>query len=303
MTAASRFILSLGPDSFRTNEAMEAARECARYVESKMTEITAHEEVYRAACEAYTNGEWIGGERKNGWTIAKEVYDMLQEACERYEQEEGAKFAVAQTYRDARMTAPDARRNLADKIQVVLAKGGDHYDVADAILSAFPHLGAPTEDGAAPLPFDRDELGRMVREAWVRWAETQPNPKPTWLVPYEALSEPDKEADRQIGEAIARWTMIGCAARHSIGAPTEDVVEAARALSWSYPSGDNSKADREQLADDIAAALIAHAARERADEREACAKECERVRDGGTVPAGAYACAEDMCAAAIRARP
>lgn len=54
-----------------------------------------------------------------------------------------------------------------------------------------------------PEGFSRDFLGRAVREAWVRWAITQPNPKPSWLVPYDELSEPDKEADRQIGEAIA----------------------------------------------------------------------------------------------------
>ncbi len=47
----------------------------------------------------------------------------------------------------------------------------------------------------------RDIGGRIVREAWVRWAMTQPNPKPSWLVPYDELSEPDKEADRQIFEA------------------------------------------------------------------------------------------------------
>ena len=48
----------------------------------------------------------------------------------------------------------------------------------------------------------RDQLGEMVRIAWVKWARTQPDPKPTWLVPYAELSEPDKEADRQIGEAL-----------------------------------------------------------------------------------------------------
>ncbi|TLX17090.1 hypothetical protein [Rhizobium sp. MHM7A] len=71
-------------------------------------------------------------------------------------------------------------------------------------------------NGGRSLPFDRDVLGRMVREAWVRWAETQPNPKPSWLVPYEALDEADKEADRQIGENVARWTLAGDAARFSM---------------------------------------------------------------------------------------
>jgi hypothetical protein len=66
--------------------------------------------------------------------------------------------------------------------------------------------------GRRPLPLDRDMLGRMVREAWVRWAETQPDPKPSWLLPYDDLAEPDKEADRQIGEAVARWTLIHDAA-------------------------------------------------------------------------------------------
>ena len=70
-------------------------------------------------------------------------------------------------------------------------------------------------DGSRPLPFERDELGRMVREAWVRWALTRPQPKPSWLVPYADLAEPDKEADRQIGEAIARWALIGDAVRNS----------------------------------------------------------------------------------------
>ena len=48
----------------------------------------------------------------------------------------------------------------------------------------------------------RDDLGRVVRDAWIAWARTQPNPKPSWLVPYRDLAEPDKEADRLIGEAV-----------------------------------------------------------------------------------------------------
>lgn len=48
----------------------------------------------------------------------------------------------------------------------------------------------------------RDILGKIVRDAWIRWAGDQPNPKPSWLVPYDDLSESDKEADRQIAEAV-----------------------------------------------------------------------------------------------------
>jgi hypothetical protein len=49
---------------------------------------------------------------------------------------------------------------------------------------------------------ERDRGGKVVRNAWIRWAQAQSNPKPSWLVPYEELSEPDKEADRLIYEAV-----------------------------------------------------------------------------------------------------
>jgi hypothetical protein len=49
---------------------------------------------------------------------------------------------------------------------------------------------------------DREQLGRLVRELWIGWAVRQPNPKPSWLVPYDDLSEADKEADRVIGDGL-----------------------------------------------------------------------------------------------------
>ena len=48
----------------------------------------------------------------------------------------------------------------------------------------------------------REQLGRRVREVWIEWAKRQPDPKPSWLAPYDELSEPDKEADRCIGAAL-----------------------------------------------------------------------------------------------------
>lgn len=48
----------------------------------------------------------------------------------------------------------------------------------------------------------RESLGRVVREAWVKWAGTRRDPKPRHLAPYDQLSEEDKEADRQIGLAV-----------------------------------------------------------------------------------------------------
>lgn len=77
-------------------------------------------------------------------------------------------------------------------------------------------------DHTAPgsIPIGRDLLGEAVRDAWIRWASSQPNPKPTWLVPYGDLSEPDKEADRQIGEHICLMTMLAIDA--SNGSPIHD---------------------------------------------------------------------------------
>jgi hypothetical protein len=73
-----------------------------------------------------------------------------------------------------------------------------------------------------------DFLGERVREAWVRWAETQPNPKPHWLAPWSELGEADREADRQIGRAIALWTLLYASAAaspastHGIGGLLDD---------------------------------------------------------------------------------
>lgn len=55
----------------------------------------------------------------------------------------------------------------------------------------------------ALLDDERERLGQLVRDTWIKWAKEQPNPKPSWLVPWEELSEPDREVDRRIGEAIS----------------------------------------------------------------------------------------------------
>ena len=91
-------------------------------------------------------------------------------------------------------------------------------EAAAAALSSAEEKAVEVEklNGNRPIPYDRDTLGRFVREAWVRWAEMQPSPKPSWLLPYDELSEADKEADRQIGETVARWTLIGDAARSAL---------------------------------------------------------------------------------------
>ena len=44
----------------------------------------------------------------------------------------------------------------------------------------------------------------MVREVWVKWAQEQPSPKETWLLPWNKLSESEKEVDRRIGETLLK---------------------------------------------------------------------------------------------------
>ena len=50
----------------------------------------------------------------------------------------------------------------------------------------------------------RDRLGRIVRAIWIDWAAKQPDVKdhPSWLLPWGALSERDREIDRHIGEKL-----------------------------------------------------------------------------------------------------
>ena len=50
--------------------------------------------------------------------------------------------------------------------------------------------------------YDENDLGRVVRNAWIEWAKEQPNPKASWLVSYDELNQPDKDADIRIGRAL-----------------------------------------------------------------------------------------------------
>jgi len=54
-------------------------------------------------------------------------------------------------------------------------------------------------------PIDREVLGRIVRDTWVKWASEQPDTKPSWLVPWGPELDPgQREVDCLIGEAVAR---------------------------------------------------------------------------------------------------
>lgn len=69
------------------------------------------------------------------------------------------------------------------------------------VLATMPPKPDPASEAFAS---ERERFGRIVRDEWVMWAREQPNPKPSWLVPWEGLSEPDREVDRRIGERLAR---------------------------------------------------------------------------------------------------
>lgn len=55
------------------------------------------------------------------------------------------------------------------------------------------------QDGIVSI--EREQIGRLVRYEWIKWATEQPAPKPSWLVPWEQMAEADREADRRIGYA------------------------------------------------------------------------------------------------------
>ena len=48
----------------------------------------------------------------------------------------------------------------------------------------------------------REQRGRLVRETWVRWAREQPDPKDSWLTPWDDLDEGQREVDMRIEAAV-----------------------------------------------------------------------------------------------------
>jgi hypothetical protein len=48
----------------------------------------------------------------------------------------------------------------------------------------------------------RELVGRLVRQVWVQWAREQPDPKPSWLLPWEELDDGQREADMRIGAML-----------------------------------------------------------------------------------------------------
>ena len=57
------------------------------------------------------------------------------------------------------------------------------------------------------MPIDRDEIGRVVRGAWVDYAKLDPKSPPHHLAPWDECDEKTKEADRRIGEAVVAYVI------------------------------------------------------------------------------------------------
>jgi hypothetical protein len=72
-----------------------------------------------------------------------------------------------------------------------------------ALIAEHQRLEAIATLQRAPAAIERELLGRIVRSAWVDFAQRQPQPKPSHLLGWEALGEEDREVDRQIGERVA----------------------------------------------------------------------------------------------------
>ena len=79
-------------------------------------------------------------------------------------------------------------------------------DLTDAAESTIAGLREQVEGLRAPseatIDERRERLGRRVRDLRLMWAREQPSPKATWLLPWDGLSEPDREVDRRIGSAL-----------------------------------------------------------------------------------------------------
>jgi hypothetical protein len=78
---------------------------------------------------------------------------------------------------------------------------------------------APTVEVPPLDPAMREFMGKLVRAEWERWAREQPNPKPSWLTPWDQLTEPEREVDRRIAEAIWRFSYVRDAA--GVNAPVK----------------------------------------------------------------------------------
>lgn len=87
---------------------------------------------------------------------------------------------------------------------------------------------------------DRETLGREVRRVWIEFCREIGDDKPSHLASWEDMTEPEREVDRRIGEAIARMAL------------TEEVerlrlIEERMVLTWRTNDGIRKIARKENL--------------------------------------------------------
>ncbi|WP_438028967.1 hypothetical protein [Sorangium sp. So ce233] len=107
----------------------------------------------------------------------------------------------------------------------------DAYRCAEVDMVGWLYCRSDAEVGAPIAATDREALGRAVRAVravWVAWAHEQPAPKASWLAPWEALAESDREADRRIGERL--YAMGAAAGRAELEALQKRLGEAEAAM-------------------------------------------------------------------------
>lgn len=112
---------------------------------------------------------------------------------------------------------------------------GEELQAAHAAHFTKSPATAPTpEMTTMAVGLDREALGRLVREAWIEWASEQPSPKASWLAPWWAMSEPDREVDRRIGErlAVTGGHMTGAAWVKLVSGVVNGLPDAARDVVW-----------------------------------------------------------------------
>ena len=87
-----------------------------------------------------------------------------------------------------------------------LTLAADHIEALERQVAEAEALVEKLENEKC-LSHDREFMGQLVREVWEEWAREQPDPKPSWLVPWNELPEPLREVDRRIAERVARFAV------------------------------------------------------------------------------------------------
>ena len=96
-----------------------------------------------------------------------------------------------------------AEARLASAEAYVLDRYGIKGEALDELYDAAIEVGRLRALAVAGSSLElRERHGRRIREVWVAWAKEQPSPKESWLVPWEALDEGQREVDMRMGTAL-----------------------------------------------------------------------------------------------------